>query len=212
MEPHLKERLIGAAVLVALGVWLIPWILDGPAPETTETSSAIELPVAEEAPAMRTQTIDLEARRAPVTPSPVLTAEAPRASTAEPEPEAAESQPDDAAPSAEPESSEPEAVAEAAAEPEPPVADPEPAAVAEQPRPRGDWAVQLGSFGERENAERLAKRVETFGDEAQVSTTRSGGRIMYRVRVGPHASRELAEAAASALSAHGFVAQVVTTD
>ena len=30
MDQGLKERLIGAAVLVALGVWLIPWVLDGP--------------------------------------------------------------------------------------------------------------------------------------------------------------------------------------
>ena len=30
MDAHLKERLIGAVVLVVLGVWLIPWVLDGP--------------------------------------------------------------------------------------------------------------------------------------------------------------------------------------
>lgn len=218
MEPHLKERLIGAAVLVALGVWLIPWILDGPAPETAETSSALELPAAEETPAMRTQTIDLEARRAPVSPSPVQTAEAPRVNDTRAE----------SSPPAEPareESAPSEPVARAAAEPPPREPDPEPEAEAEveselqaaaaepeRPEPRGDWAVQLGSFGERENADRLAKRVASFGDQAEVSTTRSGGRTMYRVRVGPHTSRELAEAAASSLSAHGFVAQVVTVD
>lgn len=205
MEPHLKERLIGAAVLVALGVWLIPWVLDGPAPETADMSSALELPVPEETPAMRTQTIDLEARRRPVSPPQVETSDAPRVSAAPTETTAEEPSRDESA-----------RQAGAVDEPREPPArapDPEPA-VAESapPQPSGDWAVQLGSFGERENAERLAKRVATFGTQAEVSTTRSGGRIMYRVRVGPHASRALADAAASSLSAHGFVAQVVTVD
>ena len=30
MDQGLKERLVGAAVLVAIAVWLIPWVLDGP--------------------------------------------------------------------------------------------------------------------------------------------------------------------------------------
>ena len=29
MDRHLKERLIGATVLVVIGVWIIPWLLDG---------------------------------------------------------------------------------------------------------------------------------------------------------------------------------------
>lgn len=200
MEPQLKERLIGAAVLVALGVWLIPWILDGPVPEATERSAALELPAPEETPAMRVETIDLEARRAPES--------APELGAAEPSTVVSE-------PPAQPPRN--ERVPTAAAAPSPRVADPEPAARARAREPEraqatGDWAVQLGSFGERENAERLAKRVATFGAEPEVSTTRSAGRVMYRVRVGPHASRELADAAASSLTAHGFVAQVVTVD
>ena len=34
MDRSLKERLIGASVLVGLAVWLIPWVLDGPLPDT----------------------------------------------------------------------------------------------------------------------------------------------------------------------------------
>ena len=76
----------------------------------------------------------------------------------------------------------------------------------------GDWAIQLGSFGEEENARRLAERVAGYGYAPRISNFRAGGRTMYRVRVGPHGTRAAAEAAASSLTAHGFVAQVVTVD
>ena len=72
--------------------------------------------------------------------------------------------------------------------------------------------VQLGSFGEEENARRLADRVTTFGFTPRVSTYTASGRPMFRVRVGPETSRERAAAVASSLSAHGFVAQVVSQD
>jgi cell division protein FtsN len=72
--------------------------------------------------------------------------------------------------------------------------------------------VQLGSFSEEENARRLAQRVATYGYHPDISNHRASGRVMYRVRTGPHESRARANAAASALSAHGFVAQVVAAD
>lgn len=213
MEPQLKERLIGAAVLVALGVWLIPWVLDGPTSETASesASASLELPSPEEAPAIRTERIDLNARR-DTRPAEVGAVEpSPRDATAT----ADASTEREVEPTVEP-VAEPEPAASEPAEPEPVIAaaetDDEPKPEAGPAEPSGDWAVQLGSFGERENAERLATRVAAVGTEPDVSTTRAAGRTMYRVRVGPHASRELAEAAAASLSAHGFVAQVVTVD
>ena len=43
MDQGLKERLVGAAVLVAIAVWLIPWVLDGPEAgvETPASSLAV---------------------------------------------------------------------------------------------------------------------------------------------------------------------------
>jgi cell division septation protein DedD len=76
----------------------------------------------------------------------------------------------------------------------------------------GAFQVQLGSFGEEENARRLAQRVSTFGYRPAISNTRSSGRTMYRVRVGPHGTRDEASAVASSLAAHGFLAQVVSAD
>jgi len=80
----------------------------------------------------------------------------------------------------------------------------EPAAVNES-----EWYVQIGAFGDQDNAERQAARVGTFGFAAHVSAFPAGSGVVHRVRVGPQSTRERAEAIASSLSAHGFVAQVV---
>jgi DedD protein len=77
---------------------------------------------------------------------------------------------------------------------------------------KGDWVVQIGSFGEEENAKRQAQRVNTYGYKPEVSSVRANGRSMYRVRVGPYTTRAQADATASSLAAHGFVAQVVSAD
>jgi cell division septation protein DedD len=46
MDQGLKERLVGAAVLVAIAVWLIPWVLDGPEAPLESGASALQLPAA----------------------------------------------------------------------------------------------------------------------------------------------------------------------
>jgi DedD protein len=205
MDQGLKERLIGAAVLVALGVWLIPWVLDGPEEQSISSASSLQLPVPEEPLPIRSQTLRLGE---PEVSAPAVIEEAAVAARA-----AAE---EPASPVA---AAEPEPVA--VERPVPVVVPPRPAAAAapaaSRPVPApavatGDWLVQLGSFGEEGNARRLAERVGTYGYKPDVSNYRASGRTMYRVRVGPLKSRGEAEAAASALTAHGFVAQVVTAE
>lgn len=44
MEPALKQRLIGATVLVALAVVFLPMLIKGPAPESTASDVPLELP------------------------------------------------------------------------------------------------------------------------------------------------------------------------
>ena len=44
MEPALKQRLIGAAVLVALAVIFLPMLVQGPAPESGVSDVPLELP------------------------------------------------------------------------------------------------------------------------------------------------------------------------
>jgi len=192
MDSRLKERLIGAAVLVVLGVLLIPWVLDGPDSAGESADSDLSLPTAAETVPVRTQTIDLKGRR--YAPEPDDVGAAPRPPPAEPprEPLVLSEAPTPARPAAQPA---PEVPARAAA-------------ATGEPR----WMIQLGSFSEQDNAHRLADRVSTYGYQAEVSAFRAGGRTMHRVRVGPADSRNEAEATASSLAAHGFVAQVVAAD
>jgi cell division protein FtsN len=55
----------------------------------------------------------------------------------------------------------------------------------------------------------MAQRAGTYGHKAEVSSVRSSGKTLYRVRVGPQATRAAADATASALKAHGVDARVV---
>jgi DedD protein len=65
------------------------------------------------------------------------------------------------------------------------------------------WAVQLGVFASRENAERLAVEVRVKGFNVSVSPVASGSRKLYRVRVGPTADRTAAEELQGRLKAAG---------
>ncbi|HVJ29958.1 MAG TPA: SPOR domain-containing protein [Gammaproteobacteria bacterium] len=214
MDQGLKERLVGAAVLVAIAVWLVPWVLDGPEDGAETPASALQLPSAEEPMPMRTQTLRLgdasetsaeSAPAAAATPSPqpaVATAEPAKDQTAAPRDAGAVAEP-------QPQAETTLAAATAPAERPPPAATASAPPKPEQPKAVGDWTVQLGSFEEEANAKRLAQRAGTFGYKAEVSSARSGGKTLYRVRVGPQATRGAADAAASALRAHGVEARVV---
>jgi len=208
MDQGLKERLVGAAVLVAIGVWLIPWVLDGPESSLDTSASSLQLPAAEEPMPMRTQTLRLGGDQAEpsVAAAETAPAEPPAAAPPPRETPAAVTTAEPAAESATPPAAEPPVrVATAPAKP--------PAAASAAPAaPAGDWIVQLGSFSEEANARRLAQRAGTFGYKAEVSSLRGSGRTLYRVRVGPQPTRAQADATASALRAHGVEARVVAAD
>lgn len=204
MERQLKERLIGAAVLVVLGVWLIPWVLDGANPPEVEAAGqeavALELPVPAGATTepLRRQTIEL-------------------AATQRGEPQGV---PADEAAAGDSERTDvtPQPAAEATAVPAAPTADraaarATPTGATPRSTPASDvadaWLVQTGSFGDAANAERQASRIRAFGHDVKIYPVTANGRVMYRVRVGRFATRQQAEAAGSALSVHGFPAQIV---
>jgi DedD protein len=221
MDRSLKERLIGAAVLVALGVWLIPWVLDGTDSDeaSTEDPIALQLPVPEtgepvRGEPIRRQTIELDIDRR-AAPTEVET-EGPQvgADASEPEPAPETPQPRTAAAPATSNAPAPAASPTRPAQNEPsaspPPATARPSVVTSAPA--SGWMVQLGSFGDSANAQRQADRVRTFGQDPRIYEFTASGRLMYRVRVGPMETRERAEATASSLSAHGFVAQVVAPE
>ena len=203
MDQGLKERLVGGTVLVVIAAWLVPWVLDGTEGGVEAPESSLQLPSAEEPMPMLTRTLKLgdapEPSAEPAT-APSETAAKQAAAATEPGKPAAE------APKPEAESTRVAANL---------VAEPAKTAPAEAPPPKpqaaaaGDWTVQLGSFEDEANARRLAQQAGTFGHKAEVSSYKNGARTLYRVRVGPHASKAAAEAAASALRVHGVEARVV---
>jgi DedD protein len=197
VDSQVKERIVGAIVLVALGVWLIPWVLDGPAEPARESESAtaLELPASEARAPVRTETVELETRDA----APASGAGADTAAFAATGAGAASAATTDGQPGADPDAagrSEPTAGATSAA--------PDASGKTGPTSDAGDWSVQIGSFGELANARQLASRVADYGYEADVSEFQMGGRTMHRVRVGGFESRDEAEDAASSLSAQGF--------
>ncbi len=71
--------------------------------------------------------------------------------------------------------------------------------------PSGSWAVQVGSFASRENAERHAERLRATGRRVYLEPYQG----LSRVKVGPYDSRREAEEALSALEDEGFEGIVV---
>ena len=99
------------------------------------------------------------------------------------------------------------------AEPTTPEAEP---AAAEDARPAvatrsstGMWAVQLGSFSNQANAERLAADLRQQGFAAFLSDVSTTNGVLHRVRIGPQKDRESAEVMAERLARAGHTGQVV---
>ena len=85
----------------------------------------------------------------------------------------------------------------------PPPSTRSPQASAASPAPTGGWAVQLGSFSSRANADQLAEWCREQGYGVRVLPGQDSGRTLYRVRVGPYASRDEARAAVAELALLG---------
>ncbi len=74
MEREFKERLVGAVILVAAAVLVIPGILDGPADRSAVETRAVDLPGSGNAgadePTLLTHTIDLRPQASAAVPAP----------------------------------------------------------------------------------------------------------------------------------------------
>jgi DedD protein len=72
------------------------------------------------------------------------------------------------------------------------------------------FAVQLGSFAVRDNANRLAREMTAKGFAASVAPLKVNGRELYRVLVGPTRDRAAAEALAAQLRRIGQTGSIVS--
>lgn len=79
------------------------------------------------------------------------------------------------------------------------------------PVPAGHYALQLGAFSNKANAQDLVRQVEALGiADVRIEEEDRGGRIFYRVRCGSYPDPETAEAEGKRLrEAHGLRSQVV---
>ena len=189
MDRALKERIIGAVVLVAIAVLVVPVFLDGPPARGSVVSEVVPLPGQDSSVEMKTQVLDRN-REDPVPAQP-----APQRQT----------------PAAKP-------VAQAAVQSTPPERE---ESVAPKPKPEssvpaaagsstGMWAVQLGSFSNQQNAEKLAADLRKQGFAAFLSQVSTASGALHRVRIGPQKDRESAETMAQRLSTAGHKGQVVS--
>ena len=154
MERALKERIIGAAVLVLFVVLVVPVFLDGPPSDTELVSEPLLLPGQDR---QKTQTVVLDRDR--TDPVPSASNEA-AASTRETTPV---------------KQSPPAQVKTAPVVKDEPAADDEKSAAAatsaavsapvltSRSSTTGMWAVQLGSFSNKDNADKLAADLRKQG-------------------------------------------------
>ncbi|HSZ08300.1 MAG TPA: SPOR domain-containing protein [Steroidobacteraceae bacterium] len=75
--------------------------------------------------------------------------------------------------------------------------------------PRAAWAVQLGSFANRTNAENLSRQLKGQGFPVYVLPGGSGTSARYRVRVGPLPNRDVADRTAAKLKSIGHDSSLV---
>jgi cell division septation protein DedD len=179
MDPGMKQRLIGAAVLVALAVIFLPMLVQGPAPDSGVSDVPLAMP---DAPAGNYETRDLPL----VTPGTAPDGGALGMSSAPP--------PADGAPLPAVDAASPVPLGDDAAT----RAEPLPAAGGEMfpaPTAGGDFAVHFGSFSSSAAADKVvgslrASQLPGYREQGLVD-----GKPVWRVRIGPYASRADAEAA-----------------
>ena len=191
MERPLKERIIGAVVLVIVVVLVVPIFLDGPPDDGEIVSERVLLPGQDD---QKTQTVVLDRDRTDPVPAASIPAPAKQEpAREEPKPVVVQQQP------------------EAKAAAPKPAPEPEKKPVTQQPAASttGMWAVQLGSFSNKDNAEKLAADLRKQGYAAFLSQLTTNNGQLHRVRIGPQKDRESAEAMASRLLKVGHKGQVV---
>lgn len=192
MDKALKERIIGAAVLVVFAILVVPVFLDGPDGGAEMVTESVTLP-GQNDQERKQQTIVLDRDRkepVPAAATPVQTSVAQETPAPEKEKPTVKVQPEQAAPA------------------KTPVETPDKAAVVTESA-TGMWAVQLGSFSSQENAERLAADLRKQGYAAFLSQLQTDSGELHRVRIGPQKDRDSAESVATKLGSAGHKGQVV---
>lgn len=182
MNYQIKQRVVGAIVLVSLAIIFIPLILPGKGDLSGDSDSSnipaqpdYRFPTPKQAPL---PPVISKSPPVPVEPSQA-DSKAPAAETVKPEP-----------PAPKPDSNG-----------KPPVASKAPVATAsnlsdsaeEKTDQVSAWVVQVGSFSSQANATAMRDRLRSKGYASFVEAVKGQSGLTYRVRVGPELTPELAE-------------------
>ena len=180
MDTALKQRLVGASVLIALAVVVLPMLLGGRPDGDAKESQKIELPP-------QPSQLDFETRKYPIG-APAPKPQADRSEAVE------KPLPTPATP--------PVASDESAVEPAIEIAEEPPVEVLPletQPEDKGRYIVQVASFGAVENAKRLSEALRSYGYAVKTDTVKSDVGTLHRVRVGPYGTESEANGVVSRL-------------
>jgi DedD protein len=204
MDRRVKERLVGASILVAIIVLIVPELLSGPTP-----SPVIERPPVSTPEPVRNVTVDLLPGK---TPTPAAES---AASNARP-PEAPAGIPPGGNAAGGAAASGAAASGDAASGDAPSVrletAAPPPTSAAAAAKPTTAsraWTVQLGSFASRDNADKLLRQLRAQGFSVFMLSGGFGPSLRYRVRIGPMADRGAAAQEVAKLKSLGHAATIV---
>lgn len=184
MEPALKQRLIGAAVLVAIAVIFLPMLIKGPAPESGVSDISLDLPGAPKE--------GFETRELPLVTPPARDGSSVVASDGE-------SGGDGPLPTVDTRGGRGEKAG----------SDMTSAGVA-----AGNYAVSFGSYASESDAGKVVDALHAAGLAAFQEAVKSNDRTLHRVRIGPFQTNADAESAriASAKLRKDVGAKVVVLD
>jgi DedD protein len=194
-----KRRLIGAVVLLGVGVIAFPLLF-----ETQPRPIAVDIPIVipprDGAPPLALPAPKPAAK--PAASAPLVAAPTTSVASAAPSAEPAPVRTSEAAPP-------PKPVVTAAPTPAPkPAAETKPAPPVAQPA--GRFVVQIGAFAEASAVRDVRSKAEKAGLATFTQTVSTADGQRTRVRVGPFASREEAEKAAAQAKAAGLGSAVLT--
>jgi DedD protein len=187
MDKALKQRLVGASVLIILAIIVLPMLLSG-RPESGQDSRSIELPPKPAELSFETRRFPIGTQQADDGPSEVPVRSAPE--LGEPRGSIAVAQPPAAADN--------QVAAEVAPVEESTTGADAGAATATA---SGRYLVQVGSFSSTGNANRLAARLREGGLPVLLDTVVTAAGRLHRVRVGPFDFESAAEDAVAEIRA-----------
>jgi DedD protein len=198
-----RRRLIGAVVLLGIGVVAFPLLFETQ-PRPIPVDIPIEIPSRDGQPPLALPPPKVAAAPTPpATPATPAAAKAPASSVpaSAAEPRIEQTKPD--VPSKESQPAKPAPAPKPAAEPAKPAAKP----TAEAP---GRFVVQVGAFAEASAVRQARAKVEKLGLATYTQVVETSGGARTRVRLGPFDTRDEAEKAAAKLKAAGLPGAVLT--